>query len=547
MKKQKLLSRFVLSLAILFLAASPALSTPVSPKESASTTLQDSTADAQVKDSTQKEQDEMVSRLKSALKGNTASAKTFWELATAGGNVAYVILGVLVLGLIIIMFKAVKIVFDWHYSKELLKVEFNVLELPEIEAAVKKSHKSSVKQMLQYIFGFYRAGGDSMGIQQEVVSFIELKNDQFESYRSWVNFLSDSAGGLGLLGTVWGIFQTFFGGELDQDKILNGMAVALITTLFGVIVSLIINLGATQTYSSFSNRMENTADKGDELRLFLLQLDAKNGRMSAYVAPPQAEQGEPVTVVPGSHTAAIEQTVDRIEKAILSPGDSDGLAQPTGNGKKSKSPKISVHAVEPLIRSVRTGETVKKAIKLQAEDRANRPLEHTKICLETEGPIFFEGKKRELEIETDKSGHADVAVTGGEKIGSGKVTFWISGDREHYEIVEIKLRPSHPSQLTIQRGDNQPGRVGQRLTQPLQVLARDQFGNPVPDTEVTFRLAQGEGALNGGARDFSTSTNEFGITEADFTLSDKTGFHCIEASLKDDHGETVKFHILGTA
>ncbi len=547
MKKQKLISLAALLLTSLLLLTVPAASMPFMQQDSAAATLQNSSnAAVQEKDSSQQSQDETVSMLKSALKGNVASAKTFWQLTTTGGNVAYVILGVLCLGLLIIAFKAVKITFDWHYSKDLVQVDFKQLELTEIEAQVKKSRKSTMRQMMEYILGFYRAGGDSMSVQQELTTFVDLKNDQFESYRNWVNFLSDSAGGLGLLGTVWGIFQTFFGGDLDPDKILNGMAVALITTLFGVIVSLILNLGATQTFSSFSNRLEQISDKGDELRLYLLQLNTKNGRTTGYMAPAlSTESGEATQMATSGNATVLEQTVERIEKAILSLGD--GAAPSRENGQKSKSPKISVHAVEPLFSSIRTGETLKKVLKLQAEDRANRPLEHTRISLETQGPLFFEGKKRELEIETDKTGHAEITMVGGKKVSTASVSFWISGDQEHRENLEIKLYPNTPSQLIIQRGDNQPGRIGQRLTQPLQVLARDQFGNPVPDAEVTFRLAQGEGALNGGARDFSTSTNEFGITEADFTLSDRTGFHCVEASLKDDHGETVKFHILGTA
>lgn len=543
MKNRKANYTFLAIVLFIFILLNSGFNSAIAQQDSAGAQT-DSITVANQQDTLQKgSEDETVSRLKSALKSKGASAKTFWDLTTAGGNVAYIILGVLILGIFIIVFKGWAIFVDWRHSRELLNTKFAELELEEIQTQLDNSPDSTLKQMIKHLFGYYRAGGNSIGIQQELVTFIELKNDQFESYRSWVNFLSDSAGGLGLLGTVWGIFQTFFGGELDPDKILNGMGVALITTLFGVIVSLVINLGSTQTFSSFSNRMEEASDKGDELRMYLLHRERKNGHTHMPVEhdgmkkDPVAHEQNPV------ESSALERIVERFEKAINKPHE-EGTVAPQVNGKNNE-PKISVHAVPPSPEFLQTGEVTKKALKLQVEDKANRSLAHIKIKLASEGMVFFEGKKRELEIETDKAGHAEINLLGGEKVGSGSVSFWIAGDNEYKNNLEISVRPNLPSQLLIQRGNNQPGRVGQRLNQPLQVLAKDQFGNPVPDAEVTFRILMGDGHLNGGTRDFHTSTNEFGLTEAEVTLSNEPGFHKVEALLKDGKGSPVEFHILG--
>ncbi|KAA3658390.1 MAG: hypothetical protein DWQ10_11275 [Calditrichaeota bacterium] len=544
MKKRKANYTFLFAVLFLIMLFSPGLNASMFQQDS--TAVQgDSLTMAEGQDSVQSEsQDATVARLKSALKSKGASAKTFWDLTTAGGNVAYVILGVFVLGTIIIVFKAWAIGRDWYHSRGLLKVRFSELGLDEIESQVEEAEDSTLKQMLKHTIGYFHAGGNTLGIQQELVTFIELKNDQFESYRSWVNFLSDSAGGLGLLGTVWGIFQTFFGGELDPDKILNGMGVALITTLFGVIVSLIINLGATQTFSSFSNRMEETSDKGDELRLYLLQRERKNGHV-----PYRSEKEKQATVKddPSKHsidTTALDKIVERFENAIRSPRENDDVKAPV-NGPVNE-PKISASAIQPIPGNLFTGEIRKKALKLQVEDKANRSLAHTKIKLSCQGAVYFEGKKRELEVETDKAGHVEVNLLAGEKVGDGSVAFWIAGDKDHIESIDIQVQPNIPSQLIIQKGNNQPGRVGQRLNHPLQVLARDQYGNPVPDAEVNFRILLGDGHLNGGTRNYLASTNEFGITEVDVTLSNEPGFHKVEAALKDGKGTPVEFHILGT-
>jgi len=122
---------------------------------------------------------------------------------------------------------------------------------------------------------FYKSAAATIDMHQEITSFVEQKTEKFEAFKNRLTFLSDSAGALGLLGTVWGVFLTFFGGSLDSEKILNGMGIALITTLLGLIVSLIINFFGTEINSVFQKRMELVLKKGDELRLRLLYHQSK--------------------------------------------------------------------------------------------------------------------------------------------------------------------------------------------------------------------------------------------------------------------------------
>ncbi|MFQ5627532.1 MAG: MotA/TolQ/ExbB proton channel family protein, partial [bacterium] len=179
---------------------------------------------------------------------------TFWELYQHGGNIAYIIMGVLAVGIFIIVAKAVELFIDWRNAKHLFKLPFR--DLDRVKEALAKSKPSYLKEMLQHLISFFDAGYSAANTQFELNVFKHVKYEKFESYQGWLHFLSDSAGALGLLGTVWGVFLTFFGGNLDNEKILDGMGMALITTLFGLIVSLIINLGNTKIFSSFNNRME---------------------------------------------------------------------------------------------------------------------------------------------------------------------------------------------------------------------------------------------------------------------------------------------------
>lgn len=113
---------------------------------------------------------------------------------------------------------------------------------------------------------------DSMNAAVE--RFLTLRRDNFKPYENWLDFLSESAGALGLLGTVLGMFQTFFGGTLDKDKILHGMGVALITTLVGIVVSLLLNLVLTLVRNLFTTTLDGQYQRLTEIRQAMLSESA---------------------------------------------------------------------------------------------------------------------------------------------------------------------------------------------------------------------------------------------------------------------------------
>jgi len=106
-------------------------------------------------------------------------------------------------------------------------------------------------------------------------SFINNERESFETFNRVISFLSDTAGALGLLGTVWGIFVTFHGGIIDGPTILKGMSVSLVTTLVGLIISVYLNAGATAVFALFNNQMDTLGQRADELAHALLQISGK--------------------------------------------------------------------------------------------------------------------------------------------------------------------------------------------------------------------------------------------------------------------------------
>lgn len=110
-------------------------------------------------------------------------------------------------------------------------------------------------------------------IGDDINQFLNSERESFETFTRVINFLSDTAGALGLLGTVWGIFQTFHAGKLDGPTILQGMSISLVTTLVGLIISLLLNLGSTYVFTLFNGHLKVISNKAEELRQALLYLE----------------------------------------------------------------------------------------------------------------------------------------------------------------------------------------------------------------------------------------------------------------------------------
>ena len=81
-------------------------------------------------------------------------------------------------------------------------------------------------------------------------------------------FITNDSGKLGV-----SVFITFFSETWDTTTILRGMGIALITTLLGLIVSIILNFCSTSVHRIFNKGLVKVTSKADELRLALLAYD----------------------------------------------------------------------------------------------------------------------------------------------------------------------------------------------------------------------------------------------------------------------------------
>ena len=111
---------------------------------------------------------------------------------------------------------------------------------------------------------------EQLGSQVDMKIYLEKK--KLQKYLFVLSVIFSLAPLLGLLGTVWGISVTFnqmpqSAGALSNEAVLSGLAMALGTTVVGILVA----IPALVFYYYLKNRIEDYTDKMDLFSSELLQ------------------------------------------------------------------------------------------------------------------------------------------------------------------------------------------------------------------------------------------------------------------------------------
>ena len=112
-------------------------------------------------------------------------------------------------------------------------------------------------------------------VERSVVSYGSLQSSMLEKNCSWITLFIAMAPSLGFLGTVIGMVQAFDdiqkAGDISPTIVAGGMKVALITTLYGIIVALILQV----FYNFILTKIEALTADMEDCSITLLDLIAK--------------------------------------------------------------------------------------------------------------------------------------------------------------------------------------------------------------------------------------------------------------------------------
>jgi len=131
-------------------------------------------------------------------------------------------------------------------SKKLLKDIEEALEKGDVEGA-KSACRDTRGPVASICYqGLMRIDEGIDVVERSVVSYGSVQASNLEKNLSWITLFIAMSPSLGFLGTVIGMVQAFDNiqkaGDISPTIVAGGMKVALITTIFGIIVALILQV-----------------------------------------------------------------------------------------------------------------------------------------------------------------------------------------------------------------------------------------------------------------------------------------------------------------
>ena len=112
-------------------------------------------------------------------------------------------------------------------------------------------------------------------IQRSIIGYGSVLSARLEKGCSWIRLFIAMAPSLGFLGTVIGMVMAFDqiqeAGDIGPTIVAEGMKVALITTIFGIIVALVLQV----FYNFILNKVDHLTEQMEESAVTLMDMIAK--------------------------------------------------------------------------------------------------------------------------------------------------------------------------------------------------------------------------------------------------------------------------------
>ena len=125
--------------------------------------------------------------------------------------------------------------------------------------------------------GLLHAGEDMETVERNIVSYGSLQAARLERGCSWIRLFIAIAPSLGFLGTVIGMVMAFDNiqeaGDISPRIVAEGMKVALITTIFGIIVALVLQV----FYNFIIAKIDHLTEQMEEAAITLMDILSKWG------------------------------------------------------------------------------------------------------------------------------------------------------------------------------------------------------------------------------------------------------------------------------
>ncbi|MDO1501878.1 MotA/TolQ/ExbB proton channel family protein [Winogradskyella maritima] len=157
-----------------------------------------------------------------------------------------IVLLCLILGLAIAIERIIYLNLSTTNTKKLTQNVEDALQSGGIEAAKEVCRNTKGPVASIFYQGLDRADEDIDAAEKAVVAYGGVQMGQLEKNVSWISLFIALAPMLGFMGTVIGMIQAFdkieAAGDMQPSLVAGGIKVALLTTVFGLIVAIILQI-----------------------------------------------------------------------------------------------------------------------------------------------------------------------------------------------------------------------------------------------------------------------------------------------------------------
>ena len=181
----------------------------------------------------------------------------------------------LVIGLAFCIERIIYLTLSEINAKKLMNTIGSKIESADIEGAkdICRNTRGPVASICYQ--GLLRINESIEDIERSVVSYGAVQTANLERGCSWIKLCITIAPSLGFLGTVIGMVMAFdnirVAGDISATIVASGMKMALITTIFGIIVALVLQL----FYNYIVSKIEHITSQMEESAITLLDCITK--------------------------------------------------------------------------------------------------------------------------------------------------------------------------------------------------------------------------------------------------------------------------------
>lgn len=187
-----------------------------------------------------------------------------------------IVLLCLILGLAIAIERIIFLNLSTTNTKKLTQNVEDALASGGIEAAKEVCRNTKGPVASIFYQGLDRADEDIDAAEKAVVAYGGVQMGQLEKNVSWISLFIALAPMLGFMGTVIGMIQAFdkieAAGDMQPSLVAGGIKVALLTTVFGLIVAIILQI----FYNYIIAKIDSIVNDMEDASITLMDLLVKH-------------------------------------------------------------------------------------------------------------------------------------------------------------------------------------------------------------------------------------------------------------------------------